>query len=249
LKNREALIQHLIGEKILDSEVRRRGLEITVEQVEKEIRGIARQNGITRNQLKSALQERGISYSDYQDFIRTTKQRQQVIELEVSSKIKISDEDIAAYYTKTKGGTEVYEYKLAHILFLNRNGGPEQAKKRAEATLSKVGKSLSFEALAKEYSEDTNFTKGGVLGTFRSGELSPEMEAAARNLSVGDTSGVVSSRVGYHIIKLLDKKLIVDPELEEEKPKLRALLFSEAFKKQFTNWLAQKRDDAFIKLN
>ena len=57
--------------------------------------------------------------SQYQDFIKTSLERQSLIEKEVTSKIRISDEDISSYYLAKKGpeATQTFEYTLSHILF------------------------------------------------------------------------------------------------------------------------------------
>lgn len=249
LSDEKYLINHLVDEKILDSEVKKREIMVTIERVEQEIRQTTARNGIGRPQLKEALAKMGVSFSDYQAFVKKTLERRQLVEREVSSKIKISDEDVAAYFSKQKGRAEIFEYKISHIFFLVKNGSVSEAKKRADNVLKKVGKSESFEALAKQYSEDPGFTKGGLLGTFKAGELSNEMEAAVRGMTVGDHSGIVKGRNGYHILKLLDRKVVEDPELAAVKEKIRNGLFAQAFQKQFRSWLDQKRRDSFIRIN
>lgn len=69
LKDDKVLLDHLIDERLLDSEVKRKGLEVTIERVEQEIRNIAKKNGLTRNQLRDAVVARGNSFAQYQDLI------------------------------------------------------------------------------------------------------------------------------------------------------------------------------------
>lgn len=249
MKDRKALVNHLVDERILDSEVKKKDLAVTFERVEQEIRNITKKNRITRAQLKQALGEKGVSFSEYQDFIKSSLERQSLIEREVTSKIKISDEDIAAFYAKKNGTAEVFQYQLAHIVMLPRNGGDEAAKERAEDVVRRLARGESFETLAKQRSEDPNFQEGGALGTFKSGEMAKEMEDAIKNLPVGEISGVVKAKMGYHILKLIKKTLVIDPELERQKDALHDQLFAQAFKSQFRNWLDQKRQEAFIRIN
>ena len=74
------LIDYMIDEKTIDSEIRRQGLVSPVEQVEGEIGNIAKARHFDRNQLKAALKNEGILYSDYQDFIKTSLQRQNLMQ-------------------------------------------------------------------------------------------------------------------------------------------------------------------------
>lgn len=251
LKDRQALINFLIDEAAIDSEVKRRSMEITVERVEQEIRNILRNKKITRAQLKDMLAEKGATMTNYQDFIKSSIERQGIVEREVSSRIKISDEDVAAYYLRTNGPSksQVYEYSLGHILFLPSNGGEAMAKQRAGQVAEKLKAGQSFEKVAEQYSEDPNFSSGGFLGNFKSGEMSKDIDEAVRNLAAGDTSPPVKTRGGIQILKVLKKTVTSDPQLDEKKEQIRGILFADAFKRQFRSWLDQRRDDSFIRMN
>ncbi len=252
LKGNKALqTDFLINEKILDSEIKRLNLTVTVERVEQELRDIAKKNNVSRAELMNAIKAQGMSPSDYQDFIKTRIERQALIEQEISSKIRVSDEDVSAQYARMNpnANTGIYEYSLAHILFNPHKGGPQAAKERAEAVLKKIREGGSFDTLAEQNSEDPSFTTGGVLGVFKAGEFSPEMEKAVQGLGAGDVSDVVQTRAGFHIVKVLNKKIISDPKFEHEKEKIRAQLFEKAFQKHFKNWIDSKREESFIRIN
>ncbi len=251
IKDRQVLTSFLIDEKVLDSEVKKRGQEVTFERVEQEVRNILKARRINRNQLKDVLAEKGATFADYQAFIKSSIERQGLIEREVSSRIKISDEDIAAHYMRTSGPrkNQAYEYSLAHILFLPSNGGEKAARERAMNTLGKIRKGQPFEKLAEQASEDPNFSKDGFLGDFRSGEMLKEIEEGVRNLNVGDISEPVKTRLGIHVVKVLKKNVTGDPGLEEKKEQLRAVLYQDVFKRQFRSWLDQRREEAFIRIN
>lgn len=249
-KDRNALLNHLIDERIIDSEVKRKGMEVTIERVEQEIRNIAKGNNISRDQLKSALAAKGVTMSQYQDFIKTSLERQSLIEREVTSKIRISDEDISSHYLAQKGpsAAQIFEYNLAHILFSTKNG-EERALARAREVEEKIKAGQPFEKLAEQFSDDPAFSKGGQLGSFKAGEMTREFEVAIRKVGQGEVTPPVKSPQGYHLIKVLKRTLISDPRLEEERDSIRNSLYAEAFKKQFRIWLNQRKDEAFIRIN
>ncbi len=251
LSNEDRLLEFMIQEKILDNEVRKNNLSITIERVEQEIRTIAKQNQVDRNQLKQALANEGVSFSEYQDFIKTRLERQSLIEREVASKIKISEDDIVAYYVSKRGNLskDTFEYTLAHILFLSKKEGPEKARERAELVFAKLREGHSFEDLASQYSEDPNFTSGGLLGTFKAGEILKELETSATKLEVNQYSEIVPSKIGFHILKLLKKRIIDDPQFLKEKTAIHATLFQQSFEKQLSSWMTNKRQDTFVRIN
>jgi parvulin-like peptidyl-prolyl isomerase len=250
-KDRNALVNFLIDEKVLDSEVKKRGLEVTFERVEQEIRNILKAKHINRNQLKDILADKSATLSDYQTFIKSSIERQSLIDREVSSRIKISDEDIAAHYLRTKGPAkgQAYEYSLAHILFLPANGGEKAARERARQALEKLKKGQPFEKLAEQNSEDPNFSKDGFLGDFRTGEMKKEIEEGVKSLTAGEISQPIKTSMGIHVVKVLKKKVTGDPALEAKKDEIRNELYAEIFKRQFRSWLDQRREEAFVRIN
>lgn len=251
LTDRDKLLQKMIDEKLIDSEVKRQNLTVPIERVEQEVRTIAKRNGISRDQLREAITGRGVQFSEYQDFLKTGLERQALIEKAVTSKIKLTEQDVLNHYAQTSKGAsdQTFEYTLAHALFLNAKGGPQAARQRAELFARRIRDGNSFEKLAGEVSEDPNFEAGGLLGTFKSGEFLKELEQAAQPLNAGDVSGIVETKTGFHVLKVLGKKLVPDPRFEQEKEKIHQALYEQAYKRQLQSWLEQLRIDAFIRIN
>jgi peptidyl-prolyl cis-trans isomerase C/peptidyl-prolyl cis-trans isomerase SurA len=98
--------------------------------------------------------------------------------------------------------------RASHIL-VSHSGAPRtgatrtqaEAKELADEILAKVEAGESFEELAKTYSDCPSAEKGGDLGFFQKGRMVKPFEDATYALEVGNTSGVVETQFGYHIIK------------------------------------------------
>lgn len=250
-KDRKLALDYLINEKILTSEIKRLNLSVTIERVEQEIRDIAKRNGMSRAELLNAIKAQGISVADYQDFMKDRIERQALIEQEISSKIKVSDEDVMAEYIRDfpNNKTGSYEYKISHILFNPRKGGVEAAESRADAVYGKLQNGADFTEMAEQNSEDSNYTNGGFLGSFKSEDLTGDMKSALENMDIGDISRPIKTRSGIHIFKVTEKKVISDPLFEKNKEKIRSKLFDRLFQKHFASWLDNKKDLAFVRIN
>lgn len=251
LKNEQALLQQIIDEKIIDSEVKRQELSVTVEKVDQEIRRIAERNRMTKQQMLDELKKQGVSVSEYQNFMKQRLERESLIQKAISSKIRISEEEIQNYYLSQFGNKNLsaYEFTISHILFRPKGGDKEGAKERAEAVLSKLKAGQNFETLASQHSEDPNFTQGGYLGTFKNGEFLKELEDAVAKINPGQYSEVVQSRLGYHIVKLINKNITKDPAYEAKKKEIQNILYEKAFSQQFRFWIEQRKAESFIRIN
>lgn len=249
--NRKEQLNYLINEKILQSEVKRLNLTVTNDRVDSEIREMAKRNNVSEAQLKTIITGQGVSFDEYRSFLKDSIEKRSLMESEIISKLRISDEDALNEYLKTNQNNRpsIDEFSVAHIFFNPKKGGAEEAMKRADVTLGKLRAGESFENLAQQFSEDPNFSAGGSLGTFKSGEFLPEIEEAISSLKAGETTPVVKSRMGYHIVKLTGKKLTTDPKFERAKEPIKAKLLEASFKRQLKSWLQGKREESFVRVN
>ncbi len=105
----------------------------------------------------------------------------------------------------------------------------------------------SFEALAKENSEDGSAPDGGELGWASPGGFVPEFEEAMNALPINGISGPVASRFGVHLIQVLERREVeVDPKQlrEQARNALREGKYEEAYQE----WVKDLRARAFVEL-
>ena len=118
--------------------------------------------------------------------------------------------------------------RVAHIMLLAPNTMPEekrqQKKEKIDSIYHLIREGESFEKLARKFSEDkSSAQKGGELPWFGVGRMVPEFEKAAFNLEEKEEiSRPFKTSVGYHIVKLIDKKTL--GSFEEEKDQLQRKL-------------------------
>ncbi len=97
--------------------------------------------------------------------------------------------------------------RASHILFKTGAGKDEAAqRKAAESVLVKVKAGEDFAALAKKYSEDGSASQGGDLDFFPHERMAKPCSDAAFALKDGQTSDIVKSEFGFHIIKTTGRK-------------------------------------------
>ncbi len=139
---------------------------------------------------------------------------------------KVTDAEMQDYYNKNKDKFQTgAQIKASHILVKS-----EDQAKDIEKQL-KAG--ANFEELAKKYSIDGAAQKGGDLGWFGKGSMIPDFEKVAFGLKEGQTSGIVKTQFGYHIIKVTGQRPAGPRSLEEVKEQIKAALLPEKQQETF----------------
>jgi peptidyl-prolyl cis-trans isomerase C len=114
----------------------------------------------------------------------------------------------------------------------------EEARKKIESVQEKLKAGGDFAALAKELSDCPSKEKGGDLGYFGKGQMVKPFEDAALALKPGETSGIVETQFGYHIIKLVEIKTEGIMPYTEVKDQLTQYLKQEKVKAGLDSYLA-----------
>ncbi len=128
---------------------------------------------------------------------------------QLRDKITVTPTDVSERY---QANQQMYstpeQVRASHILLKTEGKDDATVKKAADAVLAQVKAGGDFAAVAKRYSEDeTNKDKGGDLDYFgQNGQMAKEFEDAAFKLQAGQTSDLVKTSFGYHVIRVTDRK-------------------------------------------
>jgi len=135
----------------------------------------------------------------------------------IAAATTVTDQDLQAYYDQHRDEFRVPEQvKVSHILIKTPLPAPgtkedekavADARAKAEDILKQLKAGGDFAKLAEKYSDDPGSAKsGGELGWIGRGRTVPEFEKAAFSLGKGQTSDLVKSSYGFHIIHVEDKQ-------------------------------------------
>lgn len=151
---------------------------------------------------------------------------------------KTHERDIARHYNDNLNNFRQSEQvKASHILFKADKDAPqverEAAYTKAQDVLAQARKKgVKFAELAKKYSQDGSAKKGGDLGYFGHGAMVKPFEEAAFAMKKGETSDIVESQFGYHIIRVTGKKPGFKQDLPEAKLGIAKTLMEQASQKE-----------------
>ena len=164
----------------------------------------------------------------------------------LESTITVTEAELRTLYAATK--SEGDKVAASHIMVAYAGspaaqaGKPqlsdEQAKAKADALHAQIRAGASFEALAKQESDDVETgARGGSVGEFSRGQMTEEFENAAFSTPVGQLAPVTRTQFGYHIIRVDN---IVATPFEQ----VRSELEKSARQQQLQTLLAKMMTDA-----
>jgi peptidyl-prolyl cis-trans isomerase D len=175
---------------------------------------------------------------------------------DIAKQIAIPDDQAHAFYDQNlKRWGQAERRRASHILITAGPGGSAadkpQARKVAESVLAKERSNpADFARLAKEYSKDpASAQKGGDLGWFGRGMMVKPFEDVVFSGKDGETSGIVETDFGFHIIRITGIEAATTKPFAQVKDQIDEELRMQAAQKrfsetaeQFTNFVYEQAD-------
>jgi peptidyl-prolyl cis-trans isomerase SurA len=263
------LLSQMINDEILLQMAASSGLNATDAEVETKFTDL--KSKFTEEQFQEELKRQKMTADDIKAQMRKGLTVEKLITREITQRINVSDAEIADLYEKNKASFNLPKgYRLQHIMV---TPFPEQinnarrddarnaadARTKAERLFREVRGGIDFGVVARDWSEDVDSApNGGDLG-FRPianiEEIDPKLAQAVRSLKIGETSQLIETKYGFHILKLLNEdsggqKDLKDAQVQAQirevifnrKQEMLRAAFSETArnKAQITNYLAER---------
>jgi len=221
----------LVGQGRIEDEIKkfRENLKKNPDMKDKSLEQILGEQGGSIDELRVALD---ISFS-IDDYLDKT----------------VSNEESEEYFTKNIGSFNGETVTASHIL-INTSRIEEdeeklnEAKQKAEKIKKDLDNGADFAELAENNSDCPSAKSGGLLGTFKRGEMVKAFTDTAFAMDVNTVSGPVKTQFGYHIIKVTDKQEGKDIKLEDIKETVKIALYN----KKTINLIEGLKENADIQI-
>jgi len=249
---RRQLLDGLIDEELVAQEARRLGITAAADAVAAEV-AAAREKFPGEEEFHAALARSGLDEERLAALYGRRIAIEEYVEREVAGAVQVGDEEVAAFYRENPAAFEQPEQMRArHILVAVEDGADDarkaEARARAESLLARVRGGEDFAAVARESSDCPSSAEGGDLGFFARGQMVEPFDAAAFALAPGETSGIVESPYGFHIIRAEERRPAGMVSEAEAAPQIREFLRNRKAEQRLADRVAELRAAAKIEL-
>jgi len=244
------ILENMIKQVLLYQESRKQGIRVESKAVEEHFAGVKKRFPDEAG-FKKAIEQMDITEEEIREQIQRGLAIQNLIDIEIISKIAVTESESRAYYKDhPEQFAEPAQVKASHILIKVEPGADDSqkaaARKKIEDIRKKIEDGEDFAKMAREYSEGPSSSRGGDLGFFKSGQMVKPFEDAAFALETGHVSEVVETRFGYHLIKVYDKKPEKTLAYTDAKDRLEQQLKRQKTKEKVDLFINRLKEDAKI---
>ena len=183
------------------------GIRVDDESLNKTINNIAAENNLSLTQFREILEQDGYHYERFREDIRNEITISRLKQRAVDNRVTVTEREIDNLLKNQEiQGTTQTEYLLSHILIATPEAASpeeiEQAKLVGNKVLADLADGQDFAELAAAISDGQQALDGGNLGWRKLEQIPTLFLDYVTSMVKGDTSGLIQSPSGFHIIKL-----------------------------------------------
>lgn len=246
------VLNRLIDKSLAEQYAKKTGIEIRDEEVMEAIKNFLERGKITMTDLLNGLAKDKSSIEEYKQIIKNQILTMKIVRREIRTKITVSEDEIGAYYTKHRDDYEGKEAVRIMQVFIPLPQNPAvRADKKAEMEMvrKQIKEGEPLEKLAMMYAKGPAAGANGDIGFVERGMMVPDVEKAAFSLRTNEISDVIESSIGFHIIKVIDRRGAGIQSIESVRLEILERLEAEKTEKKYAEWLADLRSKSHIKIN
>lgn len=201
----QQVLDNLILEKVQLNRAKLTGISVTEEAINQQLQKIAQQNGLNLLQLQQQMDaQKPNGFKMLRSEIEKQLTIQKLRETEVISRTQVTESEINNYLTRQS--LSQTKLNLKHILIsIPESATPSQrqaALDEAQTLRKRIIAGEDFSQLAVRFSNGSKALQGGDLGWMQPSEIPTFFSEAANTLNVGETSQIIESPSGFHLIQL-----------------------------------------------
>ena len=246
----ELLIQRLL----VNQEVDRLKLDVTDQDLDREIDAVARQNGMDRDSLRAAILQQGMTWETYRTELAQNIRERNFAQYVLRPRITISPDELKDRYRRDHpdAGGVASEVARVQAIFLSYPAGADDSARasvlaKANDLRKQAIGGADFAALSTANDQAGFGAQGGEMGRFKRGDLNEVLDRALAATTTGSISEPVVLPQGVFLLKIVDRSA-GDDGFEAAKEEVMNEVFTDRLEKEQQRWFEQARRAAVVKI-
>ncbi len=257
---RKTVLDNMINNMLIEDKAKSLKIEVSVSDVQNFIEDFKKRNNISEEEFKRQLHLQNKTRKDYEQMVKENILRGRLIGVMVQRKAVITDQEVRDYYNQHKGNLNFDSDLMSmpsgnaldiSLIVLAPDEDPHELRKNIAS-----GK-ITFEQAAIQKSVGPAAESGGHLGMLSLADLAPELREAASKVSGGGLSQpfLIDGKPALIFVKGdtdqetdagKDASEPDDPEFQQAKEKIRALLAEQKMDKLYEDYTKRLREQAVV---
>ncbi|MBA4397117.1 MAG: hypothetical protein C0394_07025 [Syntrophus sp. (in: bacteria)] len=247
------ILNRMIDNRLIQQRATKMGIVIKDDELMETIKDLLRRRNMSMEAFTQIMEREGSSLEAYRQDMRDQMTRMRLLRRELKTKILVSDEEIGENYVKHRNEYEGREaVRIKQILILLPQNADRATQASLKANAETIHKRLldgeSFDMLAVQFSQGPSAATGGDVGFLEKGTMLPAVDDVAFSLAKDEISKIIVSPIGFHIIKVIDKRGGGVKPIEVVREEIKARLEEEKMEKSYEEWIVDLRKRSHIEI-
>lgn len=223
-------LDRMLNDRLMRRAATRAHTTVTSEEVDEFIERLAAERGATPAQVYAALEAEGITRAEYRARMETEVLTLKVLQARVRGRINITEADLRQEYQRIiREAPQRAVWQVAHILVEVPESATDAERDAARARAADAARRAQggedWAAVVRATSSDENTRdSGGELGEVGPGTLPEALEEALSRLDPGGVSDPVLGPSGYHVLRMLSRRVEPPPPFEQVRNQVQGML-------------------------
>ncbi|MDR1394735.1 MAG: SurA N-terminal domain-containing protein [Deltaproteobacteria bacterium] len=263
----------LIENELISQDAKRQGIMVSEQEIDEAVQSIIEDNKLTADQFKASLVKSGTTPAAFRAGLKTELLKNKILGLRIMNRIVITESEITAYLRGEGPRAEsallpgMGSSENDRVLMIFLASSPAQANKvmaKARQIKAEIEGGLSFAEAAGKYSQGPGADSGGDPGNnLTVGELQPQLQAVARQLTPGQISEPLNGGQAVLLLTTVAAAPQSRPEpkssgsrsqdkteySESERNSARRQLEQIKMRQKYTAWMTELKNKAVIRIS
>ena len=207
------VLRGLIDEQIQLQEAKRLNVSVTDQDMARARSDLEQRNNLKPGQFEGFIRNLGVDPETVERQLRAQIAWGKLVRRRFGNDVNISQEEVTDVLARLEADAGKTQKRIAEIVLPLENAGSEtQVKELADRIAEQLRGGANFGAIARQFSSASNAAVGGDVGWVLPERMAPEIAEAVSKMNAGDISAPIRTVLGFHIIKVVDSRVLAQPD-------------------------------------